>query len=215
MEISKGDPGVHADVVGGVRTRATGPDEGRRQQLRELYRRAADARRRARNAPAGSLERIQLQSEAKGYSAQIDRLKRELGLYKDEDYDRRRRQIEEELRRQRKRALRRKSWVVSRERRVKTLQRRVDWIQKEMNELPLFFLDGKQRSEKARLEAELREAREDLTAATIQEYMARREYRLQKALAKTQREELRRERRQLKLEQRQLKRENADPGIGP
>lgn len=192
------------ELQGGVRT-AVGPDEQKKRELRELYRKAASVRRAA--AQTSGLERNTLQAEARKYSARIDRLRMELGYYKDEDYERKLRKIREEELRKQEWLLRCRSRVAKLEYRVERLQGRVKYLERRLAEMPWFFLDAKEKAEKARLEADLKEARSDLEAARYQEAYARYQYRQEKKLAKEKRKELKQERRQVqKIRSRQHER---------
>lgn len=187
---------------GGVRTH-TGPNEDKKRQLRELYRKAADFRRQAKEATS-TLDRNMLQAEARKCSAQIDRLRRELGYFKDEDYARRNKQINEELKRIREMVLRRKRRVRYLDHHADSLQRRVDWIWKQLMELPAFMRTKEEQEEWERLTQELTKAKADRSIAWAEEADARRQYKAQRKAARIQRKELVEEKKQLRREQRAL-----------
>lgn len=73
----QGRPGPQVSVAGGDRTRDTGERENLKQQLRQAYEDAATWRKRAREA--NSVDRKIYLVEARKCSAQIDRLKAQLG----------------------------------------------------------------------------------------------------------------------------------------
>ena len=127
---------VTEQLQGGVRT-ASGPDEAKKRQLRELYRKAADFRRRAKEAE-NSLDRNMLMAEARKCSAQIDRLRIELGDLKPEEELRKMQQIGLDLSRKRDWMLKTRGHVVQWDRRRRGLQRGIDYYEKRLSELPLF-----------------------------------------------------------------------------
>lgn len=182
------------ELQGGVRT-AEGPDEQKKRELRELYRKAAAARQAA--AQTAGLERNTFQAEARRYSARIDRLRMELGYYKDEDYERKLRKIREEELRKQEWLMKCRSRVARLEYRVDRLQSRVKYLERQLYTMPWLLLDEKEKAQKARLEAELKEARGELEAARLQEAYARMQYRQEKKLAKDKRKELKQDRRQI------------------
>lgn len=183
--------------LGSQRTHETA-DEPLKRQLREAYRMAATERQAARNA-TNSVDRAIHQSQAKQYSARIDRLRREMGLYTNEDFLRRQRRLEAELRRQR-------SWVLRCRTKVAYLSRRIDGIsghiralERELANLPFFLLTPEQQQQRQALYRAISEAKADRDAALLQEALARKQYKQAKRDARQQRIELQHE----KKEQRQ------------
>lgn len=199
------------ELQGGIRTH-TGEDEDKKRQLRELYRKAAEARREAAALPRMSLEWNQEMAFARKYSAQIDRLRRELGYYKDEDYARQIRKIEEELRKKQEWVLRCKYRVAGMESRVHRLEWSIKDIEKQILELPLLFMSKKEKAQKQRLEVELAKARIDLKDARIKESVARMQYKEEKRIAKEKRKELKKERHQIQQERRLQSRDKPQEG---
>ena len=182
---------------GGVRTH-TGPDEDKKRKLREIYRQAADYRKRARESQ-DSAERKILLAEARKCSAQIDRLRMELGYLKDEDYVRLQRRIEEDLRKKREWALRSKEYAQSRAERWYSLNRSVKFLRAELFDLEMKIFPTK--ADKARM-AQIQAEIPELEQAMVRALMAEREAKQQ---AKEARQAYREAKQQARIQRRELR----------
>lgn len=188
------DPGMSITDMGGTRT-AEGSNEAAKRQLRELYRLAQISRQAAAAATPGSSEQRQHRAEARQYSARIDRLRRELGYYRDEDYMRVIRRREDDLRRKRAWILKCRDQEAYWGNRVYGMKSRIKYLEKQLHELPIFFLSDAEKREKLRLEQEIREARIKLEECEDKERHAR----VAKLLAKYELKEIK---KQLKAEKK-------------
>lgn len=190
------------EVANGKPRTATGPDEVKKQELRRLYREAAMERQAARQYNKGSLDWKIHQNKARVCSQRIDRLRMELGYFKDEDYERKLRQLREEQRRK-------DAWVMSCRSRVERLQswcasldQRERYVKDRLSELPIFFKSDAQEREEARLYEELLKIKADRETAGIQAALAREKLKEEKKAARDLRIAARKEKRDLKAARR-------------
>lgn len=198
-------------ATGGKRTNMDVSQKERKEELRALYRRAEQLRQAARQAPTDFERRI-LKTEARQCSAQIDRLRRELGLFHDDEYVRKLKAIDEEIKR-------RHRVVTACRAKVAYVQNRIEWLKKqnremkaELDQLPVVFRSKETQSKADRLrqliknnEAEIEERKEEEKMLELQYIIARVEAKRELRLLKEQRRQLRAERRELRKSSRREK----------
>lgn len=195
---------------GGIRT-ATGPDEDKKSRLRELHRQAAEYRRQAREM-TDPMERKILLSEARKCSAQIDRLRAELGYLKDEDYVRLQRRIEEDLRRRREWALRSREIARQRTESWYGLRESIKYRRAELFDLEMkIFPSAADKDRMAELRALIPELERAADRALVAEKAAKRAAREARRAYKEAKQQARIRRRELRESQRQQSRGNAGP----
>lgn len=181
---------------------ATGPDEVKKQELRRLYREASMERQAARQYNKGSLDWKLHQNKARVCSQRIDRLRMELGYFKEADYARKLQQIDEEQRRK-------DAWVMSSRSRVARLQkwchnlaRREEYLKKQLSEIDEFSHDPVQIRKANQIYEELQEVQGKLIKAVNEECMAREKLKEEKKAARELRIASRKEKRDLKASRR-------------
>lgn len=207
-------PKMSVVEAGGARTRVNpdDPREKKKQQLRSLHQKAADLRNKARGYPEGSLDRTRLMADARTCSAQIDRLRMELGYLKSEDYVRMQRRIEEDLRKKREWALRSKEIARSRGESWINIHRSIKHYELELFDLEMKIFPSK--ADKERI-AEIRALLPQLKQAEDRAWTASKEAkRAAKEARQAYREaqqQARIRRRELRESQRQQSRGNAGP----
>lgn len=200
LQMDLGHPVPKNPTPGGVRT-STGPDEESKRRLRELYRLAAECRRRARETE-DEFQKQLLWQEARKHSAQIERLRRELGYYKDADYERRLRRIDEELRRKLR-------WLDSCRRRYKYLEHKCKRLRNELYELkeelrnlPLFKNQADRDRERS-LKGQIAQKEKEWLEAQSEMREAREAWRKERKLYQAMKRDMKSERKDLIAEQRQ------------
>ena len=186
--------------TGGNRTKPD-PDREKKEKLRALYREAEQLRRRARQAPT-ELDRRLLMTQARQRSMQIDRLRRELGLYADAEYRKRLKKIDDEIRRRQRR-------VTYSRARVNTIGRRIDWtknsirkLRKEIADLPVFLFPKETRRRRAQLTQEIKQRERELEDLKLEEDERWSEYFCEQRIAKAEKKRLKAEKKQLKQERK-------------
>lgn len=198
-------PKMSVVEAGGARTRVSpnDPREKKKQQLRSLYQKAADLRNQARSYPEGSLDRTRLMGDARTCSAQIDRLRLELGYYKPEDYVRRQRKIDEELRRKREWALRTRERARLRVESWFGLHRSIKDLRKELFELEMKIFPSKaDKSRMASIRAQIPKLEEAKERVLEEEWRAKRAAKEAKKAYREAKKQARIQRRELQESQR-------------
>lgn len=207
---TKNTVAVTEQLQGGIRT-ATGPDEAKKRRLRELHRLAAEYRRQARET-ADPMEKKLLQAEARKCSAQIDRLRMELGYYKPDDYVRRKKRIDEDLRKKREWALRSKEFARSQAERWCNLDRSVKNLRAELFDLEMkIFPSAADKARMAQIRAKIPELEQAMDRALVAEREARQQAREARQAYRQAKQQARIQRRELRESQRQQSKGRSGP----
>ena len=194
------------EVHAGAKRTNTGPDESRKRALREAYRLAAVERQAARTA-TNDLDRRIHATKAREYSAEIDRLRKELGYYQAEDYRRAVEKKERELRRKRDWALRCRNRANSLLHSAYRTEDYIKYLKKQLYSMPLFFLTEQEKKREQELRLQIAQAEERAEELRWEAYRANQAYKEAKKEAK----QLRKENRQAKRERRQAERQRQAP----
>lgn len=199
---------VRTTVPGGERTKhdPTDPVEQKRQHLRALYRESNLAWAEYRKLPDGSLEKKLALGKARGISAQIDALKRELGLYTSKEYKKLLDREEEEMRKKREYAMRCRSRAHYYAARWNSCNRHIDYLRDELRQLPVLFATEEERARRREIWAEIEEAEADQRRYAHEEWMAKQKYKAAKKEAREMRKKACETRQELR---KQKKKENA------
>jgi len=199
---------VQKIATGGNRTKDTS-DRLQKDILRRLYREAESLRQLAREQES-ELERTRLMAEARQRSMRIDLLRREMGLYTDQDYRKKLKNIEEEL-------ARRNRWVMVLRSRVDILFRRIEWKKRELRDakaelysLPLFFKSKEDEKTEQRLKLKISDIEQEIESLKEEEKIACSRYAYARIQEKQEKKRLKEERKQLKAE-RKRKKKNIEP----
>ena len=191
---------IYGYETGGKRTYYA-TEEEKKNRLRKLYREAAQHRLAAKNASSG-LDRSVSLAQARKCSAEIDRLRHELGLYSEDDYQRKLRLIEEELRRRMRWLSSCRAKAVAAHRRLERIKHDIESMQKELEELPVIFRTKAVRSQEQSLKQRIQNAKEELELYKEEEKELWGEYALERRKAEDERKRLRQERKELRKEYR-------------
>lgn len=190
------------EVAQGMPRTATSSEEAKKQELRRLYREASIERQAARQYNKGTLDWKMHQNKARACSQRIDRLRMELGYFKEADYARKLQQIDEDQRRK-------DAWVMSCRSRVARLQkwchsllRREEYLKKQLSEIDEFSHDPVQIRKANQIYEELQEVQGKLIKAVNEECMAREKLKEEKKAARELRIASRKEKRDLKASRR-------------
>ena len=197
VEALGGKAAKSIEEAGGRRTKS-GPDEAKKRELRELYRTAAEFRKKAKEYPKGSVDYIMYMSQARNCSGQIERLRRQLGYYKSEDYYRRLERISKEIRDREKWLDRRRSSVAYWGNRYRYLDWERSQLKKELAALPIFFATEEEKKKKSEIYSKLDVNKEEIWNVLAEERAARKAYKAEKKQAREQIRELKAERKELR-----------------
>lgn len=184
-----------------------GLNEEKKRELRELYRLASMERQKARNS--SGLDKNEHIARARMYSARIDKLRKELGYFREADFRRLLAVKEEERRKKRAQVFRARRWYNSLDYRAFSQENYIKELEKELRSMPILFLSKEEKAEKAALEKRIEEAKVVLQDITDERFRAMYQYQQRKSELK----ELRKACRQEKKEAAQYKKQNQVPSV--
>ena len=195
-----------AAMPGGERTKKdpTDPVEQKKQELRKLFRESRLAWDEYRRLPDGVDKKIAL-SRARGISAQIDETKRYLGMYTYEEYMALLDKEEADLRKKQNWMMRCRSQAHSYAYRWDRCEKRIEYLYRELGQIPILFPTEEQKAERRRICAEIEEAREDQRRYAHEEWLARQKYKEAKKEARELRKKTRETRREARQQQKKEK----------
>lgn len=204
---------VRAAEPGGVRTKKdpTDPVEQKKQQLRKLYRESSIAWNEYRRLPDGVDKKVAL-SKARGISAKIDDLKRELGLYTTQEYLNLLDKEEEERRKKREYAIRCRSRAHYYSDRWNSCNRRLYYLHEELGEIPILFATEEQKARRREIWEEIDEIHADMRRYAYEERQAKLQYKAAKKEAREMRKKARETRQELREQQKKEKAQVRDQG---
>lgn len=189
-------------ATGGERTETTGQTQ--KESLRRLYREAERLRQQARETEA-ELEKKQLMAQARQCSMRIDKLRKDMGLYKDKDYKNKLKLIDEEITRRNRRVM----FYRSRANKVIDImyykKRELNNLKKELYSWPIFFKSEQEKREEQRLQQKIKHIEEDIERLEDEEKTAVMRYLYVQMMEKKENKRLKEERNQLRLERRRNK----------
>ena len=196
-KLSNEDRNKLKHAQGGMRT-YTGPAEEKKQQLRECFRMAKVNRELSKLATNDFAKKVYL-AEARKYSSMIDRLKRELGYFKAEDYRRAIIRENEILRRQREWALNRRRKAHDYSHKIHNMYDYIRYLKQQRNKIPWLFATAYDKEQARLLDEKIMKAEEDLNCYYAWQYQAKQAYKT----AKKEMRERKKQIRELKKEEKQ------------
>lgn len=189
--------------TGGVRKQED-IDSAAKEQLRNLYREAARYRQLVRSAES-EIDRQVYSSKARQCSLLIDRQRRRLGLFTDDDYKKKIRSINDSLSSSSRHLSFLRSSANHAYDRIFWKRREISELEAELNSLPLLFKTKHSKERQAQLQILIKNAQAEAKQLEInysQHYAA---YYFAKKEAKAAKAELSKERKELRAERRSLK----------
>lgn len=198
---------VRAAAPGGERTKydPTDPVEQQKQQLRKLYRESNLAWTEYRKLADGSVEKKTAYAKARGISAQIDALKREMGLYTSQQYLAALDKEEEDLRRKREWAMKCRSRAHYYADRWDSCQRHISYLYEELGKIPFIFATEEEKARRREIWAEIEETKADMRRYAYEEQQAKLQYKAAKKEARDLRKKARETRQELRQQRRKEK----------
>lgn len=180
-------------------------DSAAKEQLRNLYREAARYRQLVRSTES-EVDRQMYYSKARQCSLLIDRQRRKLSLFTDEDYKKKIRSVNEALSRSSRYLSSLRSSVNYAYNCILWKEREIAELEAELNSLPLLFKTKQSKEREAQLQSLIQKAQAEAKQLELNYSRHYAKYYFAQKEAKATKAELSKERKELRAERRSLKR---------
>lgn len=179
-------------------------DAAKKQELRVLYREAERYRQLAREATS-EIDKKLYWAKARECSARIDRCKRALGLFTDEDYAKKLRALNRDLKFINKGVSICRARVYGVGRRIEWQKRRIDEMTQELNRMPILFKTKECRRREQQLQDMIKNAEKEIEELKEKERVLWGEYLLEERVAKEKKKAVRQEKAEMKVERKKMR----------